>query len=148
MDLKELSSRELGEYFEWLFVAKLIKLGFEVFVPVIDKGIDFIVRKEYGGIAKYFEVQVKAVRTRGGRLTVGRSIFSPNVKNRFLAFFRVAPDESYKAFLIPSRAVCEIFRPQTQKGKPIYRLYTSKGDLEKIREYEWDVDSTPEAWKG
>lgn len=146
MDLTKLTSRELGKYFEQLLSSKLIRLKFEVFFPVIDKGVDFIIRKDYDGEVKYFEVQVKSVRKKGGRLTIGRKTFSPR-DNFFLVFFNVKEEGSHDAYVIPSKDVCEIFSEQEQKGQPIYRLYASKGDLEKIAKYKWDVDSTPEAWK-
>jgi hypothetical protein len=143
MDLTKLKTRELGKYFEQLLSTKLIELRFEVYLPVIDKGIDLIVRKDVG---KYFEVQVKSVRKRGGRLTINRKTFSPH-HNLFLVFFNVKSGESFDVYVVPSEDVAKIFREQVQKGQPIYRLYTSKGDLGKIEKYKWDFDLIPEAWK-
>lgn len=147
VDLDKLKTRELGKYFEQLFVSKIIKLGFDVFSPVLDKGIDFIVRKDRINQPRYFEIQVKSVREKGGRLTIGRGMFSPNQENLFLVFFNVKSDGNYDVYLMSSKDVDKIFHKQEQAGKRIYRLNATKGDLEKMKDYKWDIDVVPEAWK-
>lgn len=148
MDFSELETRELGTYFEHLLISKLIK-KFEIYVPLIDKGIDFIVRKTVNGLPKYFEFQVKSVRKRGGRLTIRKDKFCAH-ENLFLVFFNIKEKEDYEAYLIPSKVVHNNFRHQVQ-GKnciPIYRLYTTRKHLEKIEDYKWnDLGVIPEVWK-
>jgi hypothetical protein len=151
MNLNELETRELGKYFEQLLVSKLIKLKFEVFVPVLDKGIDFIIRRSDNKEPKYFELQVKSVRKEGGRLTIKTETFSPDQKNLYLVFFNVKGKEEYDTYLISSEDVDKIFQHQKQKQgkklKPIYRLYAKKSDLDRIRDYEWKMETIPEIWK-
>lgn len=153
MDFSELETRELGTYFEHLIMSKLIKLGFEVFIPLLDKGIDLVARKIDNNTPKYFEIQVKTVRRKGGRLTINPKTFRHH-KNLYLFFFDVKGEEDYDAYVIPSEIVCKgkdkngnrIFRDQEQKKKTIYRLYTSKGDLRKIEKFKWDFKSVPKDW--
>lgn len=149
MNFSELETRELGTYFEHLLISKLIKLKFEVYVPIIDKGIDFIARKADNGSPKYFEVQVKSVRKRGGRLTISKKTFNPH-KRLFLVFFYVKEPEKeeYDAYIIPSTVVHSKFSSQIQKGQKIYRLDTnSKKKLKEIEYYKWNLDSIPDVWK-
>jgi hypothetical protein len=145
MDLSKLKRAELGKHFEYLFVSKLIKLQFEVFIPLMDKGVDFILRKREsdGSSPKYFEVQVKSVRKRGGRLTISKNTFTPH-ERLFLVFFYVKDPEKeeYNAYVIPSKVVDSKFSSQTQKGQKIYRLnVTSKKELREIESYTWDMET-------
>jgi len=120
MDLSKLKKSELGKYFEYLLVPELIKLQFDVFVPLIDKGIDFILRKRESdsGSPKYFEVQVKSVRKKGGRLTISKKTFIPH-ERLFLVFFYVKEPEKeeYDAYVIPSKVVDSKFSSQTQRDR-------------------------------
>jgi len=145
MDLSKLDTRELGKYFEQLLVSRLIKLGFEVFTPVLDKGIDFILKKGDKQV-RYYEVQVKSVRKKGGRLTIRKEFF-PNRENLFLVFFSVGEEDQYDAYLIPAKEVHRNFHPQDQSGKRILRLYTIRKDLETIQAYKWNLDDVPEVWQ-
>lgn len=142
MALKDLTTRDLGKYFECLFTTQIIRLGFEVYAPAVDKGIDFILRKETNNFVKYFEVQVKAVRTkesRGiltGRLTIPRANFKEHINNRYLAFYHVFPDEQVDSYLIPAQFVCQLFRQDIQNRKEIWRLNLSESSFEKIKQFK------------
>jgi hypothetical protein len=159
MDLRELDTRELGKHFEHLLMSKLIKLHFDIFVPLLDKGIDFIVRvgERDNGSPRYFEVQVKSVRKEGGRLTISKSTFTPH-KGLFLVFFYVKDPEKeeYDTYVIPSEFVRDEFSSQTQgkRGKngkekrEIYRLGISNTKLKEIEPYKWnDFEFIPDVWK-
>jgi hypothetical protein len=137
MDLSKLEKQELGKYFEYLFGSELIRLQFGVFVPLIDKGIDLIVREKGNASPRYFEIQVKSVRKEGGRLTVGQKTFIPNDR-LFLAFFYVKDPErgEYDFYMIPSRVVKDKFRDDTQNKQKIYRLNINKKSLETIESYK------------
>jgi len=145
MDFKELNTRTLGKYFEQLLILQLLKSDFDVFTPVLDRGIDLIVKRREKEL-QYFEVQVKSVRKKGGRLTI-REDFFPQSSNLFLVFFNVA--EKIEVYVIPAKDVHSIFQSQIQNKKPILRLYTTASDLEKIKGYKWnwDQDQLPEIWK-
>jgi hypothetical protein len=147
MNLSKLDTRELGKYFEQLLVSKLIKLGLEVFTPVLDKGIDFILRRQTDGQIGYYEIQVKSVRKRGGRLTINKESFPVNRENLFLVFFNVGEKEKFDTYLIPAKDVHDIFRDQDQAKRRILRLYTIGKDLERIQAYKWNIDDFPEVWK-
>jgi hypothetical protein len=151
MDLSKLDRQELGKHFEYLFGSELIRLQFDVFRPIIDKaGVDFIVRKDENASPKYFEVQVKSVRKKGGRLTVSQKTFIPN-ERLFLAFFYVNDPEKgeYDFYMIPSKYVRDSpFIDDTQNEHKIYRLNINKKSLEAIKSYKLkDFDSVPNVWK-
>jgi hypothetical protein len=150
MDLSKLDRQELGKHFEYLFGSELIRLQFDVFRPIIDKaGVDFIVRKNENTSPEYFEVQVKSVRKKGGRLTVSQKTFIPH-ERLFLAFFYVKDPEKgeYDFYMIPSRYVKDEFRDDTQNKQKIYRLNINKKSLEAIKSYKLnDFDSVPNVWK-
>jgi hypothetical protein len=150
MDLSRLDRQELGKHFEYLFGSELIRLQFDVFVPLIDKkGIDFIVRKNENASPKYFEVQVKSVRKKGGRLTVSQKTFIPH-ERLFLAFFYVKDPEKgeYDVYVIPSDYVRDKFKDDVQNKQKIYRLNINKTNLEAIESYKLnDFDSVPSVWK-
>ena len=145
MDFTRLKAVDLGKHFEHLLIAQLIKLEFDIFVPLADKGIDFIARKTVNGRPKYFEVQVKAVRRKGGRLTINPRTFHQH-EGLFLFFFDVKNKEDYDAYVIPSTFVCngkdkdgkKVFEIQQQKEKDIYRLSTTESGLKKIERFSWD----------
>ena len=147
MDLESLDTRTLGRYFEQLFVCKLLKLGFDIYTPLLDKGIDFVLRSEVDKKSRYFEVQVKSSRKKGGRLTIRKDFF-PERENLFLVFFNVA--EKTEAYVIPAKVVHSDFHSQVQNKKEILRLNVVHKDLEKIQAYKWnwDSDEIPELWKG
>ena len=70
---------------------ELLRRGFEVFIPAIDTGVDFLLRKVDASKVSYFEAQVKSVRSRGGRLTILKSSFTPR-SNFFLIFVYLRED--------------------------------------------------------
>jgi hypothetical protein len=118
-----------------------------VYTPVVDKGIDFMARKQSRDQPEYFEIQVKSVRRKGGRLTVSRETFSENRKNLFLVFFNVRNDRDYDVYIMSSKDVHEIFEKQEQNKRPIYRLYAKESDLRKIKSFRWNMDEVPTVWK-
>ena len=50
---------EMGKAVEHHIISMLLKHGFDVYVPIIDKGTDLIVKDENGG---FIEIQVKSRR--------------------------------------------------------------------------------------
>lgn len=52
-----LKNIETGKYAEYLVFAELIKRGADLYLPVIDRGVDAVVRKPDGS---YLEIQIKA----------------------------------------------------------------------------------------
>jgi len=56
-----LGRREKGKIAEFQVISKLISLGLDLYVPVIDIGIDCILRTEkHAEPAKYYEIQIKS----------------------------------------------------------------------------------------
>lgn len=136
--LENLEPRELGKYFEQLLIANLIKLKIEVYTPVLDVGIDLVLRKG----DRHLDFQVKSVRKKGGRLTIRKDQF-PNRENLFLVFFNVKKDDLWEAYLIPANDVHRIFHLQTQGGERILRLNATAKDLETIEPYRWNLETLP-----
>ena len=50
-------SMNKGKAIEHYFISELLKNDFEIFVPVLDKGVDLIIKDREGGLV---EVQVKS----------------------------------------------------------------------------------------
>ncbi len=55
----EQTSQEKGKSAELLVFSELIKRGADLFIPVIDKGIDAVIRKSNG---TYLEIQIKSTQ--------------------------------------------------------------------------------------
>ena len=55
--MKTNDSMNKGKAIEHYFISELLKNDFEIFVPVLDKGVDLIIKDREGGLV---EVQVKS----------------------------------------------------------------------------------------
>ena len=59
MVAKQSKTQEKGKGAELLVFSELIKRGADLFIPVIDKGIDAVIRKSNG---TYLEIQIKSTQ--------------------------------------------------------------------------------------
>jgi len=58
-----LSRREKGKITEFQVISRLIMMGLDLYVPIIDVGIDCILRIEkHGKPTRYYEVQIKSTK--------------------------------------------------------------------------------------
>lgn len=60
--MKTESSTKKGKAIEHYLISELLKHDFDVYCPVVDEGIDFIVRDREGG---YVDIQVKSRKDKG-----------------------------------------------------------------------------------
>lgn len=134
MKLQDLSTRDLGRYMEQQLLSTLLMENFEVYMPVIDTGVDFVLRKDKNGKVKYSEIQVKSVREKGGRLTISKSTFSPR-SGLFVAFFYIKESGDYNLYVIPSMHIPKICKDDVQDGEKIYRLNVTNTKLREIEKY-------------
>jgi len=57
---ENLESSVKGAIGEYIVIGEFLKLGFDVYLPVVDQGIDCIIRTDNG---KFFEIQIKTRHT-------------------------------------------------------------------------------------
>lgn len=94
-----LSRREKGKITEFQVISELIKMGLDLYVPIIDVGIDCILRIEkLDKPTKYYEIQIKStkhnVSIRGAK-NILQYIKEKKPKNYFL-IIAIRKDEEIK----------------------------------------------------
>ena len=118
----EPTSSQKGKQAEFLVFGKLIEKGAELYLPVIDTGIDAIIRKKDG---KYLEIQVKSTQ-RGWSFDLwGLDQLRPTEK-RFIVCVDMSKQESEgkpKVWIFPSEIFKEYALPlRTKEGYIHHRL--------------------------
>ena len=93
-------SMNKGKAIEHYFISELLKNDFEIFVPVLDKGIDLIIKDREGGLV---EVQVKSRVIKNGDDCFTIKDFSPK-ENFFIICHNISKDEY---FCMPSKTFYE-----------------------------------------
>lgn len=88
--MKELDSSVRGAIGENFVISQLLQKGFEVFMPIVDRGVDCVIKGESGN---FYEIQVKTRASQGGRraaswyFSVRAKTFSPR-PNFFVACYQ------------------------------------------------------------
>ncbi len=89
----------LGKIFEHQIITKLLKNGFEVFLPIVDdRGVDCIIKNNKGN---FIEIQIK------GRRKDSRNIFNIKPFKPRNNYFFIFIDKDEETFIIPSSFVNE-----------------------------------------
>ena len=99
-DLNHLQTGRYGEYFAKM---SFVRAGFDVFSSEVDdKGIDFVLRID-GDPPRYYDVQVKTVRSRNTYVFMRKEKFrlAPNL---LLALVILEADSEPEMYLIPASA--------------------------------------------
>jgi hypothetical protein len=99
-DLNHLQTGRYGEYFAKM---SFVRAGFDVFSPEVDdKGIDFVLRVD-GDVPRYYDLQVKTVRSRNSYVFMRKDKFrlTPNL---LLALVILDADSEPEMYLIPASA--------------------------------------------
>jgi hypothetical protein len=99
-DLNHLQTGRYGEYFAKM---ALVRAGFDVFSPEVDdKRIDFVLRID-GTAPRYYDVQVRTVRSKNTYVFVRKDKFRLTA-NLLLALVILAADSEPEMYLIPASA--------------------------------------------
>ena len=109
-----LSRREKGKITEFQVISKLIMSGLDLYVPIIDIGIDCILRIEKPGKpTRYYEIQIKStkynVSIRGAKKIV-QYIQEKKPENYFL-IIAIRKDEEIKhiIYLTPEQIIEHVY---------------------------------------
>lgn len=118
-----LSRREKGKITEFQVISRLIKKGLDLYVPVIDVGIDCILRTERDGKpTKYFEIQIKStkynVSIRGAKKIV-QYLTEKNPKNYFLIIAIRKGEEIEHIIYLTKKQITKHMHPQDVRSKYI-----------------------------
>ena len=143
-------SQKQGKIAEFLAFEKLIEHGWEIFTPIVDTGIDAIIRKVIKGKVQLLEVQVKSVISKKQAGFFRVDDLDDLVKGEnFLIICADLSEEEHKFWILPAEIFKKYARVHVNKEKD-YRSYlldifsTSQDDnierSERLKEYLncWD----------
>jgi hypothetical protein len=135
-----LNKQQVGAYCEYFVKMELTMRGFQVYTTEVDdRGVDFVCRY---GRGCFFEVQVKAVRTRGS-VFLFKSKF-PIEENFYLALGLMSDGSIPELYLIPAiawRTPSATFGSndygEGYKSKPEWRLSLSAKSITSLEQYRF-----------
>ena len=121
MEAKSLkTSQQKGKQAEFLVFGELIKRGAELYLPVIDRGIDAIIKKKDG---KYLQIQVKSTEApeQAGWFNV-KELEQYEGKGLFIVCVEMSK-EPPEIWVLPSEVFMEhATRSRSKEGSYQYRL--------------------------
>ena len=136
-DLNHLQTGRYGEYFAKM---ALVRAGFDVFSPEVDdKGIDFVLRID-GDLPRYYDVQVKTVRSKSTYVFMRKDKFRL-IPNLLLALVILDAGREPEMYLIPASAWRDAKPPFTDrdygglKSSPEYGLTLSPPAMAPLEPY-------------
>lgn len=137
-----LDSRAKGKISEFNVISKLVEKGLEVYTPVVDMGIDCIVRipQKNSKPAKYFELQIKSARYENVSIRGAKGIMEDVEKGKPQNFFLVIPlrtNEKYEDI---------IYLTTEQMKDPKYKYKSEKGEIDiniTAKDREWLIENQP-----
>ncbi len=95
------SSASFGKRHEYIAVAKLLCLGYDVYMTLVDdQQIDCIVRTERNGKPKYFDIQIKARSKEAKQPGTFSNLELVNPRDNYLYIFYSEKADMY--WIIPS----------------------------------------------
>lgn len=113
-----------GAIGENIVIAEFLKRGFDVYLPVVDRGIDAVIRSEAG---QFFEIQIK---TRHTSKKTGKYWFEVRPKFFIVLYqaelypsdFWIIPSTIFKHHCRPKKEVCVLLlNPKRQKELEKYK---------------------------
>jgi hypothetical protein len=129
-----LNRLQTGRYGEYFAKMALVRAGFDVFSPEVDdKGIDFVLRLD-GDVARYYDVQVKTVRSRSTYVFMRKEKFRLR-SNLLLALVILDGAGEPEMYLIPAAAWRDARSPfasrnyEGKKSVPEYGLMLSSSAM-------------------
>lgn len=142
------STASFGKRQEYIIVAELLRLGFDVYMTLVDdQQIDCIVRLDYDGQPKYLDIQIKARSMdceprNSGRFAV---LDIPNPREGY--FYIFYSEQAKTTWVIPSLDLVKLAqRNKTGKNAGKYSVNlcnsysTGVKPRPKFREYEFAFD--------
>lgn len=108
--MKTNDSMNKGKAIEHYFIYELLKNDFEIFVPVLDKGIDLIIKDREGGLV---EVQVKSRVIKNGDDCFKIKDFTPK-ENFFIICHNITTNDF---FCMPSKKFHEKSESYTEQNR-------------------------------
>ena len=137
-DWSRLSTLQVGKYAEYFVKMEFTLYGFEVYTTEVDDhSVDFVVKK---GDAKYYEIQVKSVRTLTQYMFIQKDKF-PMSKSRIVAFVYFEKGLPPKLFLIPLTewlGPCPVLANRDYEGKkskPEWGINLSRKNIGLLKQY-------------
>jgi len=103
---ENIGSSVKGKIGENIIIGEFLKWGFEVYLPVVDRGIDCVIR---GSSGKFYTIQIKTRATEGkGRNYFYVHNFQPST-DFFIVLYSALTDETY---VLPS----EVFEKHSSEA--------------------------------
>lgn len=122
---------EIGKVGELDIMSEFIKEGFEVFVPLVDKGVDFVAKKG----DQYFEIQVK---TRNDTPIFSVKAFKPR-KNFYIVCYYIT-NTRRDIWIIPSDEYKKYSKIVKNKKQKYFRLDIHGENKRKLQIYRFNFD--------
>lgn len=144
---EDIGSAAKGKQGELFIIGKILQKGHEVYLPVIDTGIDFLIDV---GDGKYKEIQVKS---RDGDPTFSIKSFSPRDNFFVICYLRRRNEDDI--WIVPSRVFKQVGRATKISGRDYIQLSIGKDGspvYNKLAKYHgnWGIllsGATPEVRK-
>jgi hypothetical protein len=141
-------SQKQGKIAELLVFEKLIEHGWEIFTPLVDTGIDAILRKRSGDKLELIELQIKSVisKEQSGCFRVD-DVSDVVSGEKFFIICVDLSEEEHKCWILPSKTFEELSRVSRNKEKNystyILDIYSKSKDEEISKRladclYGWD----------
>ena len=136
-----LSTLQVGKYAEYYVKMEFTLFGFEVYTTEVDDhSVDFVAKK---GEGKYYEIQVKSVRTLTQYMFIQKDKF-PMSDNRIVAFVYLEVGKPPKLYLIPLTE-WKVGNPilanrdyEGKKSKPEWGINLSRKNIELLNQYSFE----------
>jgi hypothetical protein len=138
-----LDTLKVGRYGEYFAKMALVRAGFDVYAPEVDdRAIDLILRLD-GSPPRYFDVQVKTLRTAKPTYLFLRKKHFALAPNRYLALVLLREGAEPDLFLVPANVWLDPAPPFSSrdyeglKSEPEYGLTVSPEALRTLERYRF-----------
>ena len=119
-----------GKLGENMIIGEFLKGGFDVYLPVVDRGVDCVIK---GAEGSFYEIQIKtrATEKRGGTYFYIRN-FEPR-DNYFVVCYMAWKDETY---ILPSKVFAEHSKDAYSRRGTRVRLVLNEKKQRLLSEYK------------
>ena len=106
----EISKMRRGKLAELRVISKLMELGLNVFYPFVDdQSVDAIIRIEKENETKYYDLQIKSLRSYTRIIGVNKKkiekLFNENRDNYIIIVYYILKDREEFYYLLPEQAL-------------------------------------------
>ena len=113
--MKTNNSMNKGKAIEHYFISELLKNDFEIFVPVLDRGIDLIIKDREGGLV---EIQIKSRIIKKGEDCFAIKDFIPR-ENFFIICHNISTGDFFCMPSIKFHQKSESYEEQNRKKRKL-----------------------------